>query len=93
MSSLNIKQSFNEYCNDHHHEEDKSDLGIPCVRQEIKFENEELVVRRFDPSMQFVTLIITFVILLMIYINNILRIIELFQSKIHRSFFFNTILS
>ncbi|KAK8670266.1 hypothetical protein V6N13_105024 [Hibiscus sabdariffa] len=53
MSSLNIKQGFIEYCDDHH-EEVKSDLGIPCERHEIKFENEELVERRFVPSTQLV---------------------------------------
>ncbi|GMI73034.1 LOB domain-containing protein 22 [Hibiscus trionum] len=53
MSSLNIKQSFIEFCDDHH-EELKSDLGIGCERHEIKFENEDVVERRFVPSTQLV---------------------------------------
>ncbi|KAE8669730.1 LOB domain-containing protein 22 [Hibiscus syriacus] len=53
MSSLNIKQTFIEYCDDRH-EEVKSDLGIPCERHEMKFENDELVERRFVPSTQLV---------------------------------------
>ncbi|XP_039070790.1 LOB domain-containing protein 22-like [Hibiscus syriacus] len=53
MSSLNIKQTFIEYCDDHH-EEVKSDIGIPCDRHEMKFENDELVERRFIPSTQLV---------------------------------------
>ncbi|KAE8734956.1 mediator of RNA polymerase II transcription subunit 9-like [Hibiscus syriacus] len=53
MSSLNIKQSFIEFCGDHH-EEGKSDLGMPCETHEIEFENEELVERRFVPSTQLV---------------------------------------
>ncbi|KAE8657494.1 LOB domain-containing protein 22 [Hibiscus syriacus] len=53
MSSLNIKQTFIEYC-DGHHEEVESDLGITCERHEMKFENDELVERRFVPSTQLV---------------------------------------
>ncbi|XVF25143.1 hypothetical protein REPUB_Repub13aG0188200 [Reevesia pubescens] len=54
LSSLNIKQSFIKECDDNHDVEVKPDFEIPCERHEIKFENEELVERRFVPSTQLV---------------------------------------
>ncbi|XVE51935.1 hypothetical protein DITRI_Ditri02bG0080200 [Diplodiscus trichospermus] len=54
FSFLNIKENFNQECDNAHDNEVKPDLGIAWERHEMKFENDELVERRFAPSTQLV---------------------------------------
>ncbi|MBA0840416.1 hypothetical protein Goarm_003000 [Gossypium armourianum] len=56
LSTLNIKQSFMKQSehNDVHEDEVKHDYGIACERHEMKFENDDIVERRFVPSTQLV---------------------------------------
>ncbi|KAE8720063.1 mediator of RNA polymerase II transcription subunit 9-like [Hibiscus syriacus] len=62
LSTLNIKQSFikqcdNEVVHDDNNDDDgvKHGYGIPCERHnEMKFEKEDIVERRFVPSTQLV---------------------------------------
>ncbi|KAK8594898.1 hypothetical protein V6N13_015811 [Hibiscus sabdariffa] len=56
LSTLNIKQSFMKQCdNEVVHNDDDDDYGIPCERHtETKFQNEDIIERRFVPSTQLV---------------------------------------
>ncbi|XVE88707.1 hypothetical protein DITRI_Ditri19aG0090500 [Diplodiscus trichospermus] len=56
LSTLNIKeQSFLKECDENHDDEVKPDMAIPYERHDqIQFETEELVERRFVPSTQLV---------------------------------------